>query len=316
MKKWVAVLLILFFIGVGGSVMTIYASGGLNFNTVDILQSKTVDGDSVQSIAVDCSSTDVSIREAQDQNDIKVKMTGNVSKKLKDDYKLNVSSDKGTLIVGLDVRNMFHVGFNVRNVKIEITVPEKIYDRLAVQVKSGDIDVDGLKSKEANLETASGDLILKNLENASQLDIQASSGDVEIKDSHVENLKFKANSGDLVIDGVSAKTSDLSTSSGDMDISNLSGNILANLASGDLTIRNAKDTGDITADMASGDVTITFKEKPTDLAVDFKANSGDGKVQLDGFLFEEKEEDRILGKIGSGKHLVKVHAASGDFVLK
>jgi lia operon protein LiaG len=316
MKKLVAGLVVLFLIGVGGSVITISASGGLNFNTADLNQSETIDGDFIQNISVESASTDVSIREAAGQGDIKVALTGKVSKKLKDDYKLKVSEKNGTLDVDLEVENIFRMGVMIiRDVKIEIIVPEKKFDTLAVQVSSGDIQADSLKSKEMKLETKSGDLMMKDLGIDGALEVHVASGDVKISDSSAKDLKFKATSGDMMIDGISAGSANLYTASGDIKIKDLTGEILAKITSGDLNISNEKASGSITAETASGDVNISFKEKPGDLAVDFKANSGEGNVQLDGFLFEEKEEDRIRGKIGSGEHLVKVNTLSGDFNL-
>jgi lia operon protein LiaG len=316
MKKLVAVLVVLFLIGVGGSVVTISASGGLNFNTADINQSETIDVGSIRNISVESSSTDVSIREAAGQDDIKVALTGKVSKKLKDDYKLKVSEDDGTLHVGLEVKNMFRMGVVIiRDVKIEVLLPKKEYEELAVQVLSGDIKAEGIQSKDAIFETKSGDVALKGMEAGSQMEIQVASGDVRVEDSNAKELKIKAASGDVSIDGSAAETADLYTASGDIEINQLSGDIVANITSGDLNISNDQLAGSITAETASGDVNISFKEEPSDIMLDFKATSGEGKVLLDGFLFEEKEEDRIIGKIGSGEHVVKVHTASGDFNL-
>ncbi|MEN8698279.1 DUF4097 domain-containing protein [Bacillus infantis] len=316
MKKLVAVLVVLFLIGVGGSVITISASGGLDFNTADIKQSETIEAGSIQNISVKSASTDVVIREAGSEEDIKVALTGKVSKKLKDDYKLKVSEEDGTLNVDLEVKNMFRMGVVIiRNVKIEVLLPKKEYEELAVEVLSGDIKAEDIQSKDAIFETKSGDVALKGMETGSQLEIQVASGDVRVEDSTAKELKFKAASGDMTIDGAAAETADLYTASGDIEISGLSGDITAKITSGDLSITNDQLAGSITAETASGDVAIAFKEKPADMMVDFKATSGEGKVQLDGFLFEEKEEDRILGKIGSGEHVVKVHTSSGDFNL-
>ncbi|MGD6843517.1 DUF4097 domain-containing protein [Bacillus infantis] len=316
MKKLVAVLVVLFLIGVGGSVITISASGGLNFNTADIKQTETIEAGSIQSISVKSASTDVVIREAGSEEDIKVALTGKVSKKLQDDYKLKVSEEDGTLNVDLEVKNMFRMGVVIiRDVKIEVLLPKKEYEELAVEVLSGDIKAEAIQSKDAIFETKSGDVALKGMEAVSQIEIQVASGDVRVADSTAKELKFKAASGDMTIDGAAAETADLYTASGDIEISGLSGDILAKITSGDLNITNDQLAGSITAETASGDVAIAFKEKPSDMMVDFKATSGEGKVQLDGFLFEEKEEDRILGKIGSGEHVVKVHTSSGDFNL-
>ncbi|MGD6893913.1 DUF4097 domain-containing protein [Bacillus infantis] len=316
MKKLVAGLVVLFLIGVGGSAITLSASGGLNFNTVEINQSETIKADSIQHISVNSASTDVVIREAGSEKDIKVALTGKVSKKLKDDYKLKVSEDDGTLNVDLDVKNMFRMGVVIiRDVKIEVLLPKKEYEELAVQVLSGGIKAENIQSKDSIFETKSGDVALKRMEAGGQMEIQVASGDVRVEDSKAKELKVKAASGDMQIDGSAAESADLYTASGDIKISELSGDIAAKITSGDLNISNDQLAASITAETASGDVNISFKEEPSDMMVDFKATSGEGNVQLDGFLFEEKEEDRILGKIGSGEHVVKVHTASGDFNL-
>ncbi|MDQ0860640.1 hypothetical protein [Bacillus sp. V2I10] len=69
---------------------------------------------------------------------------------------------------------------------------------------------------------------------------------------------------------------------------------------------------DIIMVTSSEEITIELAEKPDSLAVDYKGGSGEGTIDLDGLSYEEKSEDEIKGKIGSGE----IYDKSTDQLLR
>ncbi len=65
--------------------------------------------------------------------------------------------------------------------------------------------------------------------------------------------------------------------------------------------------------MTSGD--IHLDTEADSFTLDFKAKSGDGEIDVPGFMFEEKIGNRFVGQIGDGKSSITVRVTSGDFQL-
>ncbi|MEO9870826.1 DUF4097 family beta strand repeat-containing protein [Ekhidna sp.] len=105
---------------------------------------------------------------------------------------------------------------------------------------------DGVK---LDIDNSSGDVNVANLR-ANESRIEASSGDITLK-SIVANLKVETSSGDIEIDGLTGD-SDIESTSGDQKLYNTEGNIETRASSGDITISGFK--GKIEVQATSGDV--------------------------------------------------------------
>ncbi|MEP1033328.1 DUF4097 family beta strand repeat-containing protein [Ekhidna sp.] len=108
--------------------------------------------------------------------------------------------------------------------------------------------VDGVK---LDIDNSSGDVNVANLR-ASSSKIEASSGDIRLR-SIVANLDVETSSGDIDIDGLTGD-SEIESTSGDQDIFNTKGNIETRASSGDITISGF--SGKIEVQATSGDVEI------------------------------------------------------------
>jgi lia operon protein LiaG len=146
-----------------------------------------------------------------------------------------------------------------------------------------------------------------------ELSVATSSGDIQAKNLSVSDLAFEATSGDMKVERVASKKAHLLSTSGDIYAEGLeaTGKLSIEATSGDIhSIRSNGRTMHMIA--TSGDVSI---EGISDsLSIDFQG--GEGTVDVPGFLFEEKSEERIIGKIGKGEASLKVRTTSGDFSLK
>ncbi|MCM3412325.1 DUF4097 family beta strand repeat-containing protein [Metabacillus litoralis] len=297
MRKAVMFAFFLIVVGVAGSVVTAATTDVFSLEMKDILQEEEVNGDEIQHIEVGTSSTNIKMVPSKGDS-IKVKLTGKVSEKLKDKYKLVVTEEGDT--VNIDVENQdlyFYVGFSFIELNLEIEVPEKEYQSLVVESSSGDIDISQLKVEEFRTEASSGDITIDQISVSTNNKMEASSGTIHVKNS-------------------SASVFDLGASSGDIILQNVDGHVEAETSSGSIELNNKQVTGNINALASSGDVIVHFDESPKSLAVDFRGSSGEGVIELEGFSYEDKSENIINGKIGSGEYELKVRTSSGDFQLK
>ena len=297
MRKAVMFAFFLIVVGVAGSVVTAATTDVFSLEMKDILQEEEVNGAEIQHIEVGTSSTNIKMVPSKGDS-IKVKLTGKVSEKLKDKYKLVVTEEGDT--VNIDVENQdlyFYVGFSFIELDLEIEVPEKEYQSLVIESSSGDIDISQLKVEEFRTEASSGDITIDQISVSTNNKMEASSGTIHVKNS-------------------SASVFDLGASSGDIILQNFDGHVEAETSSGSIELNNKQVTGNINALASSGDVIVHFDESPKSLAVDFRGSSGEGVIELEGFSYEDKSENIINGKIGSGEYELKVRTSSGDFQLK
>jgi lia operon protein LiaG len=126
--------------------------------------------------------------------------------------------------------------------------------------------------------------------------VQSTSGDIDANDVSSNRINLKATSGDIKAENLVANSN--------LSIESTSGDVESLRNSGDHLMYKA----------TSGDVSITTGSQS--FTVDFKGASGDGEVDVPGFLFEELSEERILGKIGKGEQAITVRTTSGDFSLQ
>ncbi|HYK71662.1 MAG TPA: DUF4097 family beta strand repeat-containing protein [Pseudoneobacillus sp.] len=278
MKKVVYSMLVLFIIGVVGTLVSVSASGGFSLDTYNVSDQAVITNKGISEIEMDLSSTDLALHPTTD-DEITVDFNGKISKKLKNKITLDVKEKGNKLSIGLKGEDQIklNIGVLIIDTKVDVYLPNRVYESLIIDNSSGDIELKDLNVKEISLKTSSGDMIIHNL---------ASS----------ENL--------------------FHTSSGEIQLTNIKGDLTAETSSGDIFIQSEKTYGDIKANTSSGDISIEFEENPKSLAINFNASSGDGEVSLDGVSYEEKSEHEIRGKIGSGEYELNAHTSSGDFYLK
>lgn len=124
-------------------------------------------------------------------------------------------------------------------------------------------------------------------------------------------------SGDVTISDVSGKI-DAATASGEMKVQNVRGTVTARSASGnvDVQIARLEGTGNMEFASASGDVRVSA---PADLDGNVEMASATGDVRTDFPLQVEKREygpgERASGRLGSGARNLRISSASGNVSL-
>lgn len=153
---------------------------------------------------------------------------------------------------------------------------------------------DGVK---LDIDNSSGDINVANLR-ASESKIEATSGDVRLR-SIVANLKIETSSGDIDIEGLIGD-SKIESTSGDQELRDIKGNIEARASSGSIRISDFNGTLDLEA--TSGDIDFIGGKGKFDIRTtsgriegrrvlligdsNFDATSGDIEIDFDNPLDE------------------------------
>ncbi|UOY91643.1 DUF4097 domain-containing protein [Ectobacillus sp. JY-23] len=277
LKKIALAAVIITTVGIVGLTTTAFTQDGILWENVmgkqyTFDENKSAEAEKVQKIQVEVGSADITVKQgAGDQ--IKVRLHGEGNKKGIQKMKLELVEDNDALKIRTKSN---HFGwFTYINAKLDVIVPEKLYDQIVVESGSGNITVENVKSK--------------------QIEVEASSGDL-----HVSRL--------------TAETINLHVSSGDIYGERLTGEVKTESSSGDTFLKLTEVAHNINLDSSSGDIEVTIEKEPTNMALDFKSSSGDGRVSIP-MNYEEKTSDEIRGKVGAGTHQMQVRISSGDFTL-
>ncbi|WP_404448556.1 DUF4097 domain-containing protein [Sutcliffiella horikoshii] len=316
MKKVLSFLFVLILLAIGATVVfgQFKETFSFNSNTTFIEQEETVSGSEVENIEIRATSADIKVV-SSDREDIYAILSGDVSEKNKENYKLKVKEADGKVHIEVEQPKMeFQIGTNITSLKLEIEVPEKIYTELSTYSTSSDIHLEGMQVDSLKTELTSGDIIVEGVKIEENYSIVLTSGDVRIENTEAKSISIEGTSGEITFKEVLADVK-VDTTSGDIHVWGLQGDIDVETTSGDIVIENERITGNIEVEVTSGDVRVQFDENPTSLAVDFKGRSGKGTVNLDGIQYEGKSEKHIAGTIGDGEFLLKVRTTSGDFRL-
>ncbi|MEH7224234.1 DUF4097 family beta strand repeat-containing protein [Bacillus sp. JJ1566] len=319
MRKIMYGALILVLTGVLGLIMTLNNSGveAFTFSSVDVNEKQEVSAKGITNIIIDSPSVDVNVIPTK-KDQIEVEFSGQVGKKSKALYKLDIDEDGDTVEITMEKKNKLQfMMFNFTNVSLTVEVPVKMYDSLQIIASSGDIAIKDIETKEMAIETQSGDIEIKNSLIKGSLNLEASSGDVKVKDTNGNAFDIQTSSGDITAINNEAKEIDILTSSGDIESNNQTSEKLnINTSSGDITIDAEEITSDISMEASSGDIDVSFVQIPDALEIDFKSSSGDGYATIEGMKFTEKTDNRILGEIGVGGYQIIARTSSGDFKIR
>ncbi|NDI35997.1 DUF4097 family beta strand repeat-containing protein [Chengkuizengella sediminis] len=287
------------------------------FKTIDIFEERIVSGETYNNIYIKTGSTDVIVVPTV-KDEIKVRLSGEASKRYEDVFSLNLKEMGDTLQIELKQKSvLFTVGFSIIKVDLYLEIPQKLYDSFKVDLSSGDIEAKELQAKELILSTSSGDVEIEGLQ-GNNVKLYSASGNVGVQDGNVSsNISIGSSSGDIKSENITANSLTMEVSSGKIEFTNSevkTSNI--ETSSGNITIYNDELKGDIKATTTSGDITIDLEETNESLAIDFKTYSGDVDVKRDGYLFDKKSDSRAIGKIGSGEYNIEARASSGDITLR
>lgn len=318
MKKIMYGALIIILIGVMGLIVTINTSGNkiFAFDTVDIYEKQEINGDHIKELLITSTSYDVNVVPT-DETDISIELSGKAGKQSKDSYKLKVDENKGKLKININSKDKFPIiGFNFIRVNLDVKIPQKLYDSIQINTSSGDIRTEDLEVKDLNMKTSSGDIESFGGKVESILTINTLSGDITANNITADRIAMSTKSGDIEANDNQAQKIQLETTSGDVECTNqIAGELKVDTTSGDIEIDGKEVAGNIIVESTSGDVELDFTTI-TSVEVDYKSNSGDGQVKINGMEFKENSEHRIIGKIGGGEHNLTIRTTSGDFRLK
>lgn len=295
-KVFLISLLILFFGIIGVFAVTFFQS---SFAKVDIYKEERLEGDQIEDIEINTSSTDVEVVPSE-TSEIVVLLDGKINKDLEDKYKLNVDHSHNKLSINyvLD-ENIIGVKLgSAQDTQIQVKVPDKAFNYFQAKTSSGEILINDLEVNEINVESTSGDQSIINTEAQGHITSRSTSGNISTRKSKVNSANYFATSGNIDVNNLSSKDSVFKTSSGN------------------ITFNGEQLKSNMEYETSSGDVAIKFSQTPKSVWLDFKTSSGKPDISIENLSFEDKSKNSTKGVKGNGDYEIKVRTTSGDLTLE
>lgn len=308
MKRKIFISLGVLGIILAGYIFLSFALSGFNYKVFLGLEERRLDSityqENVNNLNVSIASDNLISKKSEDD-------TVRISYYQSNIYDYKISLENGTLTISQ--KKPWYIMFSFTKAKdIEITLPESLISA-RLKLASGTIDItSGINIEELSVQASSGEIILKDL-TAETAEIKVSSGSVNITNMETENLKISASSGNINLKKVDAEEADLSLSSGNV---NLDDSSLINLdidaSSGKITSTKLRSENcEVLA--SSGTVNLGILTSDPELyQLDLKTSSG--KINVKGTGTDISSQGIL--KFGNGPNLIKVSVSSGNITIK
>lgn len=257
-----------------------YLYMGSGHEKVAVQEEKEIDIENIKAINFETIAADIEIKPGS-TNSMKVKLEGNIQKKLKDKYRLKIATE-GDLLKVSYLTNENSLGIKLgseKDVTLQVILPERTYRELLMHSTSGDIDAENVTANNIHIKTTSGDQKIKKIKSQSNISIKSTSGNVEIEELVSQNGQINTKSGKVT-----------------------------------MIIEEMINTLDIVT--TSGDIMTTFRKDPESLKIDFNGNSGKPDIKLKNIMYEDKDKNSAIGIIGDGINTLNVKTNSGDFTVR
>lgn len=260
---------------------------------------KVFEADKIKSINVRTSFANIRVTSDTSENKIKVKLDGEINKKLQDQYQLQVEEIDGQLdIAYLSKENIVGIKLGTqKKINISILLPKEVHRNLNLTASSGNIQVENTITDNLELTTTSGTLSLIDSESKGDAIIHSTSGDITFENNTINSLNAETTSGKIKTIALDFQRGQIITTSGDVT----------------LNFRSIME--ELTVNTTSGNVAANFEKKPDSLKVVFEGDSGKFDISLPDMLYEDKDENFFIGIIGEGRNMMDVKTTSGNLVM-
>lgn len=191
--------------------------------------------------------------------------------------------------------NWFWAGVNLRNMKVDIVLPDTYDGNLNIDVDAGSLTLDGAQ-------------VFDNV----NVDIDAAT--IRLGDLTAGNVSINLDAGEVSSQTLKAKGITLDVDAGTAKLSGVSSAMDVSLDAGKVKVEFAELTGNTSLDIDAGSAEILFPASP---GADLTLNADMGSVRQEfGSAFSGSEKNNaISGRVGSGGYTITADVDMGSLVV-
>lgn len=195
--------------------------------------------------------------------------------------------------------------FNMKAVTLNVFIPKKLYQSIAMKTDNGRISAEKLLCKNISVNTDNGKIQLKEIA-ATTLTAETDNGRIEIDKVQVDHLRTKTDNGRIEMRHVDADSIAVESDNGRIELEHVTGSIVGSTDNGRITLQT--DTLDRNIDLQTdnGSIVIQSSSKPTNVSIHTK--TGHGKIDV----FGERNSRTV---IGDGEHTIRLKSDNGRITV-
>ena len=191
-----------------------------------------------------------------------------------------------------------------------ITVDDLKGKLVEINTSDGDLDLGAITAERIFARTSDGDIRTGSLNG--EVEIRTSDGDIDVASFNGSSFFARTSDGTIAVSELIAETSTVRSSSGEITLRRVEGDLEVSGSDTDIRIELRKP-GQVSATTSDGDITITL---PEDHRADVRLRGDDVRIasslDFDGRIQEERAE----GTINGGGPLLEARTSDGDVTLR
>ncbi|WP_429842862.1 DUF4097 family beta strand repeat-containing protein [Brevibacillus sp. FIR094] len=273
-KRLFGISLLLFIIGVCGIIWLFTKQENFSFSLKQVNEEHMIEQE-VKAIELLTETSDVEIM-ATKQPKASVRMVGEVSEQQQERLEFrSVVSPDGTLVV--ELRERPHVNmFYPRNgkIKLELFLPEKVYEHVQLETMTGDIKSGMLRAK---------------------------------------NTKISSSNGDVDVLGYEGEALNVQTVTGDINLANVRSAVTIESSTGEIDKLTMPElTHDVSIRTDTGDIRVSVAKEPAAAQLEVTTDTGGIETTWSNLTYEKNEEYKVKASIGSDGPKMTMRSSTGD----
>lgn len=307
---------------------------GKEFSNMTVQKEESMSLDGCSNIKIDFSSEEIKLTTVDDED---LKIIQESSKELSDNEKFTMTKTGDTITV--QKNSTTHIGFFQDNgfQRIQVFLPKKYTKALTITSASGDINIASqLSLSDIECDASSGEINLSdNIQIGNKAFFKSTSGDINLKGLSAKESSFNASSGHINLAGTNiSEKSEIKTTSGDIKLNELDGDYTIEASSGQIKVKSLL-SGSGTIESTSGDIDVIYKgindysnikcssgtvhahvDKNINFEFEGKCSSGDINSNFN-LNYTNKKRNEANGKVGDAPYKkINITTTSGDIDIK
>jgi Uncharacterized conserved protein len=248
---------------------------------------------SIKNITVHIASGNIHVI-SENRSDVRAHLYGTINSSSSSKPTLETSIVEDTL--NIDIKNQITIiGFSNIDLSLDVYIPSSYSNNIKLTSTSGDISIDNFT--------------------LSSLDCALTSGNFKFDKLTADDFIYKSSSGDFTAHTLITKKSDITSTSGKIEISDFTGDLKSSSTSGDINICYSKFNNNADINVTSGDVMLKLPEN-AEFTLSAKATSGDVNCEFPITISGKKKDNNIEGTVKNDKNKVTIKTISGDITIK
>lgn len=195
--------------------------------------------------------------------------------------------------------------FTVKNVKVHVALPKKLYEFISMKTDNGSITAEKILGKTIEASSDNGRITLTEMASTT-LDLETDNGRIEVSKVQTDNLSAKTDNGRIELRHVDAEKVFTETDNGRILLEYVNGIIVGKTDNGRISLLTTSLDRMIDLETDNGSIVIEAENEPTDVAIRTKVDLG--RISVFG-------EKNSLTTFGQGTNKIQLTTDNGKITV-